>query len=133
MPHEDRQTITCLYCRRQQEVARRAMSVTCKFCTKPLKLEDVAVKHYEARREIATCGMVTVEKKGNAVTEFILCGRLVVKGKIKGTVQSGGLVMIGPEAEVKGNVTAPTLSVIAGAVLEGRYEIGPRALAAPAA
>ena len=33
-------------------------------------------------------------------------------------------VLIGPEAEVKGDVTAPTLAVGAGAVLDGHYEIG---------
>ena len=59
-PSEDRHTITCLYCGKPQEVARRAMSITCKFCHKPLKLEDIAIKQYEARRQIATCGVVTV-------------------------------------------------------------------------
>mgnify|MGYP001556609810 CR=1 FL=1 len=123
-PPEDRQTIRCLYCGKPQEVARRAMSVTCKFCHKPLKLEDIAIKQYEARRQIATCGVVTVEKKGSAVTDSIKCGGLIVRGKVKGAVESQGPVLIGPEAEVKGDVTAPTLAVGAGAVLEGQYEIG---------
>ena len=125
-PTEDRHTITCLYCHKPQEVARRAMSITCKFCHKPLKLEDIAIKQYEARRQIATCGVVTVEKKGSAVTDFIKCGGLIVRGKVKGTVESQGPVLIGPEAEVKGDVTAPTLAVGAGAVLDGQYEIGPK-------
>ncbi len=33
---------------------------------------------------------------------------------------------MGPEAEIKGNVTAPSLAVGAGAVLEGQYAIGPQ-------
>src|SRR5215212_4277870 len=123
-PSEDRHTITCLYCGKPQEVARRAMSITCKFCHKPLKLEDIAIKQYEARRQIATCGVVTVEKKGSAITDSIRCGGLIVRGKVKGTVESQGPVLIGPDAEVKGDVTAPTLAVGAGAVLEGQYEIG---------
>ena len=109
------------------------MSVTCKFCHKPLKLEDVIIKQYEARRQVATCGVVTVEKKGSAVTDSIKCGGLIVRGKVKGAVESQGPVLIGPEAEVKGNVTAPTLAVGAGAVLEGQYEIGPKGEAAPPA
>ena len=122
---EDRQTINCLFCGKSQEVARRAMSITCKFCHKPLKLEDMTIKTYESRRTIATCGVVTVEKKGSAVVQDALkCGGLIVRGKVKGTVQSQGPVLIGPEAEVKGDVTAPTLAVGAGAVLEGQYEIG---------
>lgn len=121
---EDRQTINCLFCGKSQEVARRAMSVTCKFCNKSLKLEDIAIKQYEARRLIATCGIVTIEKKGSAITDSIKCGGLIVRGKVKGAVESQGPVLIGPEAEVKGDVKAPTLAVGAGAVLEGQYKIG---------
>ncbi|MEO6434191.1 MAG: polymer-forming cytoskeletal protein [Tepidisphaeraceae bacterium] len=120
---DDRQSIRCLYCGKPQEVGRRAMSITCKFCNKPLKLEDIPIKTYEARRNLATVGVITVEKKGTAVAD-IKCGGLIVRGKVKGTVESLGPVLIGPEAEVKGNVTAPTLAVGAGAVLEGHYEIG---------
>ena len=124
-PSEDRHTITCLFCAKPQEVARRAMSITCKHCHKPLKLEDMTIKTYESRRTIATCGVVTVEKKGSAVVqEALKCGGLIVRGKVKGTVQSQGPVLIGPDAELKGDVTAPTLAVGAGAVLEGQYEIG---------
>jgi hypothetical protein len=122
-PSDDRQSIRCLYCGKTQEVARRAMSITCKFCHKPLKLEDIPIKTYEARRNLATCGVITVEKKGTAVAD-IKCGGLIVRGKVKGTVESHGPVLIGPEAEVKGNISAPTLAVGAGAVLEGHYEIG---------
>jgi len=121
---EDRQTIACLFCGKSQEVARRAMSVTCKYCNKSLKLEDIAIKQYEARRLIATCGIVTIEKKGSAITDSIKCGGLIVRGKVKGAVESHGPVLIGPEAEVKGDVKAPTLAVGAGAVLEGQYKIG---------
>jgi hypothetical protein len=121
---DDRHTITCLYCAKTQEVARRAMSITCRFCHKPLKLEDIAIKQYEARRQIATCGVVTVEKKGSAVTDSIKCGGLIVRGKVKGTVESLGPVLVGPDAEVKGNVSAPTIAIGAGAVLDGHYEIG---------
>ena len=39
------------------------------------------------------------------------CGGMIVRGKVKGTVESHGPVLIGPEAEVKGDVTAPTLSI----------------------
>ncbi len=125
-PSEDRQTILCLFCGKSQEVGRRAMSITCRFCHKPLKLDDIAIKTYEARRHIATCGVVTIEKKGNAVADRIQCGGLIVRGKIKGKIESSGPILIGPDAEVKGDVTAPSLAVGAGAVLHGKYIIGPK-------
>ena len=119
-------TIVCLHCEKPQDVGRRAMSVTCKFCSKSLKIEDIAYTKYEARRSIETVGVVTIEKKGNVVvTDRIKCGGLVVRGKVKGHVTSRGPVLVGPEAEIKGDVQAPTLAVGAGAILEGNYEIGP--------
>ena len=122
---DDRQTITCLYCEKTQEVSRKAMSVTCKFCSKPLKLEDIPINKYDSRRSIDTLGVITVEKKGNVVVvDKIRCGGLIVRGKIKGEVVARGPVLVGPEAEIKGNVTAPTIAVGAGAILEGRYAIG---------
>jgi hypothetical protein len=128
-PADDRQTIVCLHCGKPQEVGRKAMSVTCKFCNKSLKLEDIPFNKYEARRTIETLGTVTVDKKGNVVvTDKINCSALVVRGKIKGDVRCRGTVLVGPEAEIKGNVSARAIAVGAGAILEGRYEIGPKAL-----
>ena len=123
-PGDDRLTIVCLYCEKPQEVARKAMTVTCRFCNKSLKLEDLRFTAYQARRTIDTCGTVTVDKKGQVFTDKIHCGGLVVRGKLKGDVLSRGPVLVGPEAEVRGNIIAPSLAVGAGAVLEGDYEIG---------
>jgi len=123
-PPDDRLTIVCLHCDKPQEVGRKAMSITCKFCSKSLKLEDIPIKDYQARRVIETVGVVTVDKKGSAITDRINCGGLIVRGKVKGNVKSRGPVFVGPEAEIKGDVIAPAIAIGAGAVLEGRYEIG---------
>lgn len=124
MRPEDLQTIVCLYCAKTQEVGRRAMTITCKFCHKPLKLEDLSFKGYEARRAIDTCGIVVIEKKGQVITDRVLCGGLVARGRVKGNIISRGPVLVGPEAEIRGDVVAPTLAVGAGAVLHGHYRIG---------
>jgi hypothetical protein len=128
---DDRQVIVCLYCDRPQEVGRKVQSLTCKFCNKALKLQDVPIKAYEARRSIETLGVVTVEKKGNVQSERILCGGLIVRGKVKGNVMSRGPVLVGPEAEIKGDVSAPSLAVGAGAILNGRYDIRPASARKP--
>jgi hypothetical protein len=120
----DKQTIVCLYCGKPQEIGRRALTITCRHCNKSLKLEDLAFKAYEARRAIETCGVVTVEKKGNVVSDRVVCGGLIVRGKLRGNITSRGPVLVGPEAEIRGDVTAPTLAVGAGAVLDGQYAIG---------
>ena len=88
------------------------------------RVDVLNADRYAARRAIETIGVVTVEKRGNVVADRIVCGGLIVRGKVKGAVDSRGPVLVGPEAEIKGNVTAPSLAVGAGAVLEGKYAIG---------
>lgn len=122
-PHEHT-TVICLFCNQQNEVGQRAMSITCRHCHKPLRLEDIRIKEYQARRQIDTCGTLVIEKKGNVIADRILCGAMVIRGKVKGQITSRGSVLISPEAEVKGDVTAPALAVGAGAILEGEYHIG---------
>jgi hypothetical protein len=127
-PPDDRITITCLYCAKPQEVSRRALTVTCRFCNRSLRIEDIRIKagEYQARRNLDTCGVVTVEKKGQAVVDKIHCGGMIVRGKVKGAIVSRGPVLVGPEAEIRGDVTAPILAIGAGAILDGKYEIGHR-------
>jgi hypothetical protein len=120
----DTVTVTCLFCGKAQEVARRAQTVTCKHCYKRLELQDLVFSKYEARRAIETTGIVTVEKKGNVIADRIHCGGLIVRGKVKGQVTSRGPVLVGPDADLIGDVNAPTMAVGAGAVLEGHYHVG---------
>jgi len=119
----DRQAILCLHCGKPQEVGRKAMSVTCKFCSKPLKIEDVKITRYEARRVIEACGTVTIDKKGHVVSD-IRCVNLQLKGKLKGDVVGLQKVEVASDAELKGDVTAGSLNVAPGAMLEGFYRIG---------
>src|ERR1700679_675166 len=121
---DDRSTIVCLHCGQSQPVARKAMSVVCRFCHKSLRLEDLPIKDYQARRSVETCGVVTVEKKGQIVADRVLCGGMVIRGKVKATIKSAGPILVGPDAEIKGDVRAPSLAVGAGAILEGRFRIG---------
>jgi hypothetical protein len=121
----DRTAILCLHCGKPQEVGRKAMSVTCKFCSKSLKLEDVKISRYEARRVIETCGTVTIDKKGHVVSD-IRCVSLNLKGKLKGDVVSLGRVEVAGDAELKGDVTAASISIGPRAMMEGHYHIGPR-------
>ncbi len=120
----DTVTVVCLHCGKPQEVGRRAQTVTCKHCYKRLELQDQVISRYEARRAIETTGIVTVEKKGNVIADRIHCGGLIVRGKVKAEVTSRGPVLVGPEADLIGDVTAPTMAIGAGAVLEGHYQVG---------
>lgn len=124
-PRADEQiTIVCLYCGRPQQVGSRAMSLPCRFCSKNLRVEDYLITGYEARRVMETCGTVTIESTGNVVVSRITCGRLVLRGRLKGNVVCRGPVVIEAGGDLRGDVTAPSISIVPGARLEGRYQIG---------
>src|SRR5437764_10449661 len=98
-PSKCKAALLCLHCGKPQEVGRKAMTIVCKFCSKSLRLEDLRFKEYQARRIIETCGIITVEKGGAVITDRILCGGLVVRGKLRGHIVSRGPGLIGPNAK----------------------------------
>ena len=100
------------------------MTVNCRFCNKILKLEPLIINAYQARRTIETCATVTVNKNGNVFSDTILCCGLVARGKIRSDIISRGPVLVGAEAQIKGNITAPSIAVGDGAILEGHCRIG---------
>ena len=109
-----------------QEVGRRALTVTCRACNKPLQIGDLKVKNYDARRKVQTTGSLVVEKKGQIVSDAVECGTAVVRGTIKtkhGTVVRG-TALVGPGAQVVGDFKCQRLAVGAGASLDGFYVVG---------
>ena len=122
----DTQQIICYHCGHPQEVGRRAQTVTCKKCNKPLQVGDLKIKAYDARRKVQTTGSLVVEKKGQIVGDDVECGVAIVRGqiKVKHGVTVRGSVLVGPQAVVQGNVSAHSIAVGAGATLEGYYLVG---------
>ena len=116
----------CYECGGDNEVSRRALTVPCKHCGKRLRLEDVTVTTYESRRDVATAGVVVVEKKGELIADTVRCNGLIARGKLKAkkAITSGGPVLVGPDAAVVGDVTAPTLACGPGATFNGHHQIG---------
>ena len=122
----DTQQIACYHCGQVQEVGRRAQTVTCQKCHKPLQVGDLKVKNYDARRKVQTTGSLVVEKRGQIVADAVECGGAVVRGTIKtkhGTVVRG-VALVGPQAQVVGDFRAQRLAVGAGASLDGFYVVG---------
>ena len=58
------QQITCYHCGQVQEVGRRALTVTCQKCHKPLQIGDLKVKAYDARRKVQTTGSLVGREEG---------------------------------------------------------------------
>lgn len=115
--------VLCTHCGQKADVAQRAMSVFCPHCKKRLILEDYRFKTYQAVREIATCGHVTVEKKG-VVSARVLAGNLTIKGRVQGNVRVRERIEITKTGTIQGDICASRLVVANGAKLDGFCRIG---------
>jgi hypothetical protein len=120
--------VICTECQKPSEVPRRAMSVFCPHCKKRLILEDFKIKTYYAVSNFSTSGDIVVERKGHVVAP-VKAGNLTVKGKLQGRVTVRERASIQKTGWFKGALTAPSLRVEAGAVLDGFLCIGQNNLA----
>jgi len=116
--------VICTQCDQPSEAPQRAMSVFCPHCRQRLILEDFKIKTYYAVSDFSTFGDVVVERKGHVVAP-VKAGNLTIKGKLQGRALIREKVSIKKTGWYKGNLTAPTLRVESGAVLDGFLCIGP--------
>ena len=100
------------------------MSVFCAHCRKRLILENYIIKSYQAVKGYATCGDVSVEKRGR-VAAPIQSNSLTVKGKVHGKVEAQGKVEVTSTGTLEGSLRATSLLVVKGASFEGYCEIRP--------
>lgn len=129
IPSEDKHRVPCVHCDHMNEISKRAISVTCANCRKAMRLDEIRIKDYQARRQMETCATLTVERKGELRADRVLCAGAILRGKYKGEIVAKGPVLVGPEAELNGSITAPTIAIPEGAIIEGFYRIGPNAVA----
>jgi hypothetical protein len=98
------------------------MSISCPWCYKRVTLQDIAVKGTCRQARVQTCGQLVVHRTGSLVASVIEAMQgIELLGHAEGAIVSGGPVVIGPKARVKGNVTAPSIWMEPGAVVEGGY------------
>ncbi len=116
--------VNCTHCGGANEVAARAMSVFCAHCRKRLILENYVIKSYQAVKGYATCGDVSVEKRGR-VAAPIQSNSLTVKGKVNGKVEARGKVEVTSTGSLEGSLKATSLIVVQGAQFNGYCEIRP--------
>ncbi len=116
-------TVVCTHCGHHSEAGKRAMSVFCPKCHKRIILEDLKIKSYYAVSRFATSGNVVVEKKGFVIAP-IHADQVTVKGRVQGAIAARGWVRISKTGQLKGDITAPSILVEAGAAIDGFLRIG---------
>jgi cytoskeletal protein CcmA (bactofilin family) len=100
------------------------MSTTCPECNRALVIEDVKVKGYTAVHMLETCGKLVIPKRKHVVVQahVVAHAGIVVDGRLEcGQAISQGPVMLGPKADWRGDLRAPSLVVAQGAKIQGGY------------
>jgi len=113
-------TATCYHCRRQFDVPLRAMSISCPWCSRRVTLDDLVVRDRCWTSRLQTCGRIFIDRNGlvNARVIEAMEG-IEIQGTVEGNLVSGGPVIIGPGARVKGDLAAPSIHITAGAIIDG--------------
>jgi hypothetical protein len=106
------------------EAAVKAMSMFCPHCRKRIILENFRIKTYHAVRLFATCGNVTVERKGH-VAAPVRVGSITIRGEVRGDIQAREKVEIGKTGKLRGDITARRLVVRDGGILVGQCCVCP--------
>jgi len=120
-----KRTVRCYRCHHLLEVGRKAQSVSCPHCNRPVIVEDVVIKGLRMVPKLQTCGKLVIQKSGRLIAGLIEAhGGVEVQGVLDGPVHSGGHVLIGPKARWKGDLRATSLAVRAGArIAAGRFAV----------
>ena len=110
-------TVQCYHCAHRLEVSRSAESTSCPGCNRPLFVGDLHITTLKPVQKVQTCGRITVAKKGRIIADTVIAVEgMDVEGIVDAKrVISGGHVSIGPKAQWRGDLSAPSLVIALGA------------------
>ena len=96
------------------------MSISCPWCSRRVTLDDLVVRDHCWTSRLQTCGRILIHRNGlvNARVIEAMEG-IEIQGTVEGNLISGGPVIIGPGARVKGDLAAPSIHIAAGAIIDG--------------
>jgi len=101
-------------------VPARAMSISCPWCSRRVTLDDLFVRDRCWTSRLQTCGRIVIHRRGlvNARVIEAMEG-MDIHGVVEGNIVSGGHVLIGAGARIRGDLAAPGITIEPGASIEG--------------
>lgn len=116
--------VYCHHCGKELLVSAKAISIGCPHCNQRISVEDLTVSSCHIRACLETCGSIRVAPTG------ILQGRvrsrnLQVEGQLRGNVTADDKVSLASGASISGDITARSLEVNSGGVINGFCRIEP--------
>jgi predicted RNA-binding Zn-ribbon protein involved in translation (DUF1610 family) len=121
--------VRCYHCEHEHSISSRATRVSCPKCAKSLLVQNVTIRTTEGWSHFKTCGKVTILTKGKLVAKTIVAhDGIEVRGGLDAQSYVGGPVVLKKSATWRGDCSAPSVEVDAGAcVIGGMFDIAPRA------
>ncbi|MEE9403255.1 MAG: hypothetical protein V3V20_00040, partial [Algisphaera sp.] len=117
-------TVQCYHCDHRFEVGGSAQSTSCPGCNRPVMVADQIIdKQRGPLRELKTCGKVIIKKKGRLICHHVVAhAGLECEGVLDSkTVTSNQRVIFGPKANFRGDLTAPSVDIGDGMVIQRSY------------
>lgn len=110
----------CYHCGQSIEIAPMARSVSCPQCHQQLNTVDITVRAMHWGASLRTTGTVVIHRRAKVVcNEIVASVGVRVLGTVEADIRSGGGVVLGPDARLKGSVSGSKLIVDPGAELSG--------------
>ncbi len=113
--------VRCCNCRGMMRVTARALSVFCPHCQTRVSMENLRIVGSHPGKRLATAGDILVEASSRLQLD-IVCNRITIHGRVKGSVSASEGVEIGKTGQVIGDINAPKLVVDDGGSIQGRFK-----------
>jgi len=118
--------VTCPHCSTGFEISRKAMSVRCPRCTRPLAFEDLRLDS-RIKGDVSTMGTVHLGEEGEMLGRLI-CGQLESEGRVDGKVVVYGRAELYPASLSTGELSARAFCARSGSSVRMSLKIGPKPL-----
>lgn len=121
-------SVTCPHCSTGFDISRKAMSVRCPRCTRPLAFEDLRLDS-KIKGDVSTMGTVHLGEQGEMVGRLI-CGQLENEGRVEGNIVVYGRVELASSSLATGQLSARSFHALPGSSVRMSLKIGPKPLVA---
>lgn len=84
--------------------------------------EDVVIEgHFRGKINLGSHNILI--REGGNVEGDIQVNNIIIKGNVKGNINAFGKVLISEEGQLKGDISAPTISIMDGAKFQGSVKM----------
>mgnify|MGYP006276112299 CR=1 FL=1 len=116
--------VACPFCGHGFDISRKAISVRCPHCTRPLQFEDLTLRG-RVEGDVSTMGEVELTEPSEMVGRLV-CTTFANHGRYEGSATVYGSIHLAPDSLTTGELTSRALRVDRGATLRGKLTIHPR-------